>query len=294
MIKALLVFIIIFQTSFGQNTLQYNLKIGDSLKINQVAEQDIIQDMDGSEHKITNILESDFSFIVSSKTDSSYIISFKFDSFKLKTTSNLYGELINVNTKDSIAEDDIEAKIFSGLTETFLEMELLRNGKITHVSGTGNMIKNMIDKANIADEFTRELMIESMKKEFGNESLSKSFEQMTFIYPDNDVKIGDTWKNTYDGKMQCENEWKLANLNDSINIDGKSNITMTVNEDSHNMNLKGTQETNIIANKESGFIESMHVKSHAEGITIMAQMKDTEIPTTITSTTTYKIYKNVQ
>jgi hypothetical protein len=60
------------------------------------------------------------------------------------------------------------------------------------------------------------------------------------------------------------------------------------------MTLSGTQDTNITADKETGFAELINVVSSAEGITAMKQMNNVKIPTTIKSITTYKIKKHVQ
>ena len=278
----------------SQNTLGYNLNVSDSLTVSQSSTQDIIQDMESSKHEMSNILLGEFTFVVKTITDSSYVINFKFNRFKLVTNSNIYGELINIDTNTDIKEDDLEAKIFSGLTKSVLKMEMLKNGKIKTVSGTEAMISKMITDSGILDEFTKEIMIEAMKKEFGNESLARSFEQMTYFYPTKKVAIGDHWSNIYSGDLNAENIWTLDELNDEIELSAKSNITMIVEEDTHIMTLSGTQDTNITADKETGFAELINVVSSAEGITAMKQMNDVEIPTTIKSITTYKIKKHVQ
>jgi hypothetical protein len=287
-------FLLIPSIIFSQNTLEHNLNIGDSLMVTQMSIQDIVQDMDGSKHEMTNNLESDFTFIVMAITDSSFVINFKFERFKLVTTSNIYGELMNIDTNNNIKKDDLEAKIFSGLTKSSLKMEMLKTGKIIKVSGTEAMITKMITEAGVKDVFTKDLMIEAMKKEFGNESLAKSFEQMTFFYPTKKVNIGDHWTNNYAGDLIAENNWTLLAFNKNIELSAKSNVSMVTEEDSHIMTLKGTQETSIIANKKTGFPEHITVNSNTEGTTVMKQMSDVNIPTTIKSKTTYKIKKHVQ
>ncbi|WP_111306927.1 DUF6263 family protein [Confluentibacter sediminis] len=294
--KGILLFTALFSNSmYAQNTLQYNLKVGDTLSVFQKATQDIIQDIDGNKHELKNILEAEFTFIVSQKTDSTYIISFNFERFKMTTTSNLYGEVINVDTKNSISKDDVQAKVFLGMIGAKLKMDLLKNGKIKSISGTEKMITKMIGNAGISDELTKQVMIESMRKEFGNESLARSFEQMTFIYPNKKVNIGDTWVNNYKGDLIAKNTWKLETITEkAIELSADSNITMQTREEGSSMTLTGKQQTTLTANKATGFIKDMVVKQSAKGVSVMTQMKDLEIPTTITSTTTYKTIKHVQ
>ncbi|PWI30179.1 hypothetical protein DI383_06865 [Flavobacteriaceae bacterium LYZ1037] len=262
--------------------------------VTQISNQDIVQDMDDSKHEMNNHLEGDFTFIVTEITDSSYVINFKFNRFKLVTTSNIYGELINIDTKNSVIDDNLEAKIFSGLTKSTLQMDMLKTGEIIKISGTEAMINKMITDAGITDEFTKELMVEAMKKEFGNESLARSFEQLTFIYPTKKVMTGDSWINHYSGDLNAENNWTLINWDKNIELTAKSIVTMITEEDSHIMSLKGTQNTHVIANKKTGFAELITVTSNTTGSTVMKQMNDVKIPTTIKSKSTYKIKKHVQ
>lgn len=294
--KGILLFTALFShVVSAQNILAYHLKVGDSMAVFQKATQDITQNLDGTKHELKNIIEADFTFIVSKKTDSTYIINFNFERFKMVTTSNLYGDVINIDTKNSVSKDDVQAQVFSGMIGTKLKMELLKNGKIKSVSGTEKMIAKMIDKAGISDELTKQVMIESMKKEFGNKSLAQSFEQMTFIYPNKKVKIGDTWVNNYKGDLNAKNIWKLDNLNEkTLELSADSDITMSTKDENLSMTLTGKQQTKLTASKTSGIIKDMVVKQTAKGVSVMAQMEGTNIPTTITSTTTYKTIKHVQ
>lgn len=294
--KGIALFIAMFpHVMSAQNILEYHLKVGDSMTVFQKATQDILQKMDGTKHELKNLVEADYTFVVSHKTDSTYIINFNFERFKMVTTSSLYGEVINVDTKHSALKNDVQAQVFSGMIGTKLNMELSKNGKIKSVSGTDKMIANMIAKSGITDELTKQVMIESMKKEFGNKSLAQSFEQMTYIYPSKKVKIGDTWVNTHKGDLNAKNTWKLNALNEkTLELSAHSDITMATKSDNVSMSLTGKQQINVTANKASGFIKEMVVTQNASGISIIDQMADVSIPTKITSTITYKTIKHVQ
>src|SRR5690606_15290809 len=229
----ILLFTAMFSTViYGQNNLQYNLKVGDSMNVFQKATQDVIQDINGAKHELKNIIEAEYAFVVSQKTDSTFIISFNFERFKMITTSNLYGDVLNIDTKNSVSKEDMEAQVFLGMIGSKLKMELLKNGKIKSISGTEKMIAKMVANAGILDELTKQVLIESMKKEFGNKSLAQSFEQMTFIYPNKKVKIGDTWINNHKGNLNAKNTWKLDFINEkNIELSADGDITMSSKED---------------------------------------------------------------
>ena len=54
------------------------------------------------------------------------------------------------------------------------------------------------------------------------------------------------------------------------------------------MILQGTQDTTVLADKQSGWPKEATITSVAKGISIMKDMENVDIPTTITSTTIYK------
>ncbi|WP_047547702.1 DUF6263 family protein [Psychroserpens sp. Hel_I_66] len=293
--KLLVALIATSSLAFAQTKLEYNLSSGDKFKVLQVANQDIVQDMNGQKHEMKNVLEGDFTFIVEDVNDSLYSIKFKFDRFKMVSTSNLIGEIMSVNTNDTIAEDDIEGKIFSQLIKTDLYMEMYKSGKIKSVQGSEELISKMVNAVGNLDELTKDVMKESMKGEFSNESLAKSFEQMTFIYSNEKVNIGDSWTNTFEGDLSSTNIWTLEGItNDTVSIRGNSKVLFVNLDKDVEMNLNGDMTSNLLTSKETGFVNSMITKSKVEGHSIMHNMNDLKVPTTIESNVTYKIKKHVQ
>ncbi|WP_417199401.1 DUF6263 family protein [Bizionia sp.] len=297
--QRILATIILLFTLLGSNTnaqtqLQYKLKIGDSMAVHQKANQKITQDIDGTTHEMTNILESKFVLAVKTVTDSSYILDFTYKLFKLQSNSNLYGEIMSINTDAPIEKGDTEAAIFSGLTQSKLKIELLKTGDIISVRGTTRLINNMMKHAGIEDEFTKQIMIEEMKKEFGSQSLSDSFEQFTFIYPLNKVAVNDSWENFYSGEMEAKNTWTLNALHPTIDILGTAQVSLESEEDNYNMILKGEQKTLISADIKTGIVKTMSVTSKTQGNTVSLQNNSVKIPTTINSVTTYKTKLYVQ
>lgn len=288
LLHKILVFTLLSTYSLSaQSLLQYRLNIGDSITILQQATQNIVQQEQGLDHKILNNLEENYTFKVSSKTDSTYILSFHFNQFKLKTTSNKFGVLVDIDTDEPVLEGNTEGKMFDGLTFSKLQIEMSNTGEIIQVYGTDDMINNMVNLAEIKDEFTKQLMIESIKAEFGSESLSKSFEQLTHIYPKQKVAPGDTWTNEFTGEFNSKNTWKLQKITDSIFLNAESTLSMIIKDEHTNLLLKGKQNIEVKANKKTGFISEMIVNAEASNITDLKYPQN--IPTKITSITTYKI-----
>jgi hypothetical protein len=293
--KILVVFIATTNFIHAQTNLTYNLKVGDQFKMEQVANQDIVQDMNGKKHEMKNLIEGDFTFVVASINDSLYQLKFKFDRFKMMSTSSIMGEILSVNTNANITEDDIEGKIFAELVKVNLTMTMYKNGKIKFIEGSNALISQMVNAVGDIDDFTKEVMKESMKEEFSNKSLAMSFEQMTYLYPNKTVKIGDTWDNSFKGELSSKNTWTLKSItNDDVTITGLSIVTFLNKDADVEMRLEGDMTSDLTTSLETGFIKTMTTNSTVKGNSIMHKMNDLQVPTTITSNIIYKIEKHVQ
>jgi len=285
----LLVFIFCSSIVWGQSVLKYNLNTGDTFRVKQSAEQIITQELEGASHVLTNTLDGILEFTVKEAYDDSYRVALKFKDLNLLMTSSIQGEVMNVRAKE-VTEEDMQSKIFNSLLEQPVEMVLSKTGAILEVIGGDSLVNRMANASGLEDDFSKNMMKKSLKEEFGSEALSNSYEQMTFIYSEHKVMVGDTWQNTYTGKLNTQNTWTLNAIEDENTIiSGNAAITMTVEELTTTMNLNGTQNTELTANHKNGFIKLMKVVSEATGVSTMAQLEDQEIPTTITSTITYEL-----
>ncbi|MCX2720227.1 DUF6263 family protein [Lentiprolixibacter aurantiacus] len=282
-------FLLLSTTAVSQTNLQYNLKEGEVYKIKQEAQQVILQEMDGAVHELTNKITGLLEFQVIKERDTTFEIDLFFRDLSLVMTSSIQGELMNVKASE-VDENDIQSKIFNSLLNEPVHMILSKNGDILEVTGGDSLVIKMSGASGITDEFSLNMMKKSLEREFGSEALSNSYEQMTFIYPSKPVRVGESWKNEYQGKLSARNSWLLEALSESTaTIKGEADITMDVSEPISTMKLDGSQSTWIKTDLLSGFIVSMKVEGSSKGVTIMAQMGNAEIPTSIQSVTTYEL-----
>jgi len=284
----LILFLCCNLTVFSQTTLEYNLKIGDVFTIEQKAHQSIIQEIDGASHEITNDLGGILEFKVVKENENSYEIAFTFKDLNLLMKSSIQGEIMNVQAKD-VTKGDMQSEMFNSLLDTPVQLILSKTGDIIEVTGGDSLVTKMSDASGIEDEFSKNMMKQGLKKEFGSEALSNSYKQLTYFYSDSLVNIGDSWKNEYNGKLSAKNTWTLNEISDNVLISGEADVVMSTDESGTKMNLSGTQSTEIVADPESGFIINMTVKGEANGISTMSQLGVIEIPTTINSTITYTL-----
>lgn len=286
----LFIFFLLFSCiCYSQLTLQYDLKKGDIFEIKQHAEQVISQELDGAAHEIINDISGILSFEVIGEKEDNYEIYLSFKDLNLKMSSSIQGELMNVNAKE-LKEGDIQSKVFNSLLNTRVKLILAKTGNIIEVIGGDSLVNKMAAASGLEDEFSLNMMKNSLKNEFGSEALSHSYEQMTYIYPNKKIAVGDKWENQYSGKLIAKNTWTLSDLNtESAKISGAASVAMDVKEPTTTMELNGTQETKVTTDRNSGFIKKMDVKGVFKGFSTIAQMGTQEIPTTITSTITYEL-----
>ncbi len=274
---------------FGQLTLEYKLNKGDIFTIKQNAQQIITQNLDGATHELTNTINGVLQLKVLNQEEDNYNMELIFKDLNLKINSSIQGELMNVNAKEVTAED-VQSQIFNTLLDNPVQMTLSKTGDILEVRGGDSLVLKMANASGLTDAFSLNMMKKSLEKEFGSEALSNSYKQLTYIYPSKKIKVGDTWENEYLGKLSAKNSWTLKSITDSTaSISGKAEITMDIKEPTTTMKLTGKQETEITADKISGFIQKMKVEGESEGTSTIVQMGDQEIPTHIKSTITYEL-----
>ncbi len=273
----------------GQAALGYKLEVGDVYVVKQNAQQLMTQKMEGTSHEITNDLEGLFEFKVTGKTGDTYALELVFLDFALKSSSSIQGVLMDVRASEP-KEDDVFSTVFGALLNQRLHLEMTRQGKITSVIGGDTLINKMVNTVKDVDELSKSLMKKSLEKDFGSEGLARSFEQMTFFYPDNPVNAGATWTTDFQGKVSGTNTWTLEKIEEAkTSISGTATISMYNVDNAMTLSLKGTQETLIQASPKNGFLFKMMVSGSGSGTSVMTQMGNVEIPTTLEQTITYEL-----
>jgi len=277
---------------WSQHSLHYSLKKGETYVVEQTAKQLIIQQIEGVTHELENTINGKMEFKVAEVKDDLYEIDMVFLDLGMRMNSSLQGELMNVDAKEVI-EGDTQSRIFNSLLNYPVRLTLARSGDVLSVQGGDSLISKMTKASGITDEVSKNALEESLRSEFGSEALSNSFEQMTYIYPEAKDTILSNWANEYHGKLTAKNKWTLENSTQAENhIRGQADIEMDIEDTGTSMSLSGKQETTITADIKTGFILDMLVEGYSEGTAMMALTGELEIPTTVKSTTSYKLIRN--
>ena len=289
--KPLAVFLILlFCAPFGlaQEVLSYRLTPGEVFTVKQEATQVITQQLEDSERRITNTLGGVMEFRVLEENPAGYRLSMVFRDFNMSVDSDRHGNLISVNAKE-IVEDDPQSRIFNSILDIPVELQLAKDGRIIRVTGGDSLVLKMVQASGIENEVQMEMMVNSLKEDFGSKALSDSYQQMTYFYPAGPVGIGDTWENDYAGKMAARNSWTLHSIDSlSTGIIGTGIVEISLDTPTP-MVLSGNHKTTIETDRKTGFLTFMLVESTTEGFSSMSQLGEEDIPTKIQSSITYQL-----
>lgn len=276
-------------TITAQRELEYNLQQGDTFKVKQQAKQHITQDLNGVDQIIENQLQSTMQFKVVKLDSESITLEMYFEHMKMIMSSPSLGELLNVDT--STADGDMNSKMFKGVLNIPIVLIMEPTGKIRSVTGGEKLIASMFKMANITDKEVIGASAPQFEKQFGSQALSNSFEQMTCFLPAKEVSVGDTWSNVYNGDLESKNTWTLSAHNkETFTVLGNATTTMSSIDENVMMVLTGNQKTTINATSKTGLFTDITVEGTYSGDT-QVQANNMTIPTTITSTVTYKLFK---
>ncbi len=119
-----------------------------------------------------------------------------------------------------------EAKGFAALIDQSVNITFAPDGQVLKTSGVDEMLKKMVAKLGLAATAATD-MEQSLKAQFGDDAMRETMEQMTRIYPEKPVKVGDAWSRHVElGRglaVIMDNRYKLTDRSKGIaNVSIKS------------------------------------------------------------------------
>lgn len=275
--------------SMGQVSLRYKLKPGTVFQIKQQSDQTVMQRIDGLDNRVTNHIEAVLQFKVLQEQKDSYEMEIQFKDIKMKVYSNLSGEILNLDVART--EENSQNRIFKSLLDYPIKAVLKFDGNITGLRGCEQLIERMIEKADIKDDFTRDLLKTSLQNDFGPNAMSQNYKQMTYFYPARKVMVNESWHTLNKGSSETDNTWKLLALDKNKAIlTANGTVNMEVFKSGMNMKLNGKQKSYLVANPYNGFLKELTIEGVAKGSSeIDMEEGKKEIPTVITSKIKYNL-----
>lgn len=245
----------------GTKMLKFNFEKGKGYDYEMIInmDQEIMgqkMQMDMSNYYSMDVVEDDGNI----KT-----ITSKFDRFKMKM--NVVGMNLEVDTDNPLPES---GEISDGKTDPFkkinqmfgaikgqqFSMKVDQEGKILSVEGFENMGKMLADSLDL-NEKDQEDMMKQFNEQFNAKSTKSQFERFLYIFPNKEVKVGDSWQKN--SEISGPVGGKYASTYKVTEIEGDMvtlEETTKMESEDEKVNLKGDIKGTLVIDSKSGLVVS--------------------------------------
>lgn len=254
--------------------LRLNLEKGKSYTQKMNTQMQMSQKMMGQDMNIDMDIEMHMTYKVVDVVDGNFDIEVSYDMLKMKMNTPMGGQ--ELSSESTNADDQISAMLKTLKSSNF-GVVMTPKGKVVEVKNLDKMFEAMTASANQLPEMQKQQMITQLKQSFGADAFRSNLESSTAIFPETEVKIGETWKteSTYSAGMSMllVSNYKLDGVADGkYLISGISefkttpeNNTMVTNGMTMKMDLKGTGASEMKVNQKTGWTSESMVSQDIAG-----------------------------
>lgn len=209
------------------------------------------------------------------------------DRFKMK--ADMMGMNLEIDTDQPImdAGDNGKSplermnKLLGAIKGRKFKMKINAEGKVVDVSGFSEMAASMADSLNL-NEADKQKMIATFSSQFSDEKTRNQFERFLYIFPNKEIKAGESWQRTTSGGpggseyhstyTVKEIEGDMVTLEEKTVITGAGGVGSTsgtvngeiVVDSRTGLIMNADQELNLSTNS-NGKTFSMHGKTKVKG-----------------------------
>lgn len=285
--------------------LRLNLKAGQSYTIAMTMDQKITQTVAGNAQNIAQTIGMTFT-LKPSKLDPDGTIhgTYTYDAVRVKM--NAPGMVVDYDSAtavDGAVPNNPMAQTFAALVGQSLEVVMTPDGRVTDLKGADRLMEAVVNSVQLPPG-ARAGLEQQIKSQFGDEALKRQFEQMTAIYPEKPVGVGDAW--TVEQRMNMgfpmvlKTAYTLKSLSGgkaTADVEGTIETGAAAAADGEAAEgdaapapgqpateLSGTQAGTLVIDQATGWLTSGTMKQDIKGkVTVNAGGQKIEIPMTIKS-----------
>ncbi len=170
-------------------------------------------------------------------------------------------------------------KVISGIVGKKFIIKVDEEGKVLEVTGFDKIFTDMVDSMGV-DEDVKKQVTASMKEQFNDQSIKDQFAQVFTIFPNKEIKIGDSWEKSYStgGKMAAK--YTTTYLVKDMEGDHVTLTTKTkISSEKDGGDIDGTQTGNIVVDSKTGlminaeFDQQLEVKTEGQTVEVTGKGK---------------------
>lgn len=169
-------------------------------------------------------------------------------------------------------------KIYSIIIGESFKVKIGEYGNVKSIIGIDKLVKNVLKTMNVKDKKLEKQLKDCMKKEFGEDILTKKIETFTSVYPKERVNVNKPWDNKMDVDivfdMGVNNKYVLKESRDNVDkisikgkIISKENCEPIIIDKMkvYYDDITGTQDGSVSVNEDTGLIRKGEFKKVFNG-----------------------------
>jgi hypothetical protein len=204
---------------------------------------------------------------------------------RVKMNMNMAGMDFNIDSDKKTAMDEkdpmaIVNRVFGAISGRSFIIKVNAEGKVEEVSGIKEMAIAMADSLG-AEGAEREKMMETFSQSFNEKGMKGQFERILYIFPNKEVKVGDTWDRVTEVSGQMAGSYKSSYTvkeieGDMVTLEEKTKIE---GESAQVENMNGKVNGILVVDSKSGLVVNadqditMNLEKAGQKITINAKSK---------------------
>ena len=172
-------------------------------------------------------------------------------------------------TENPSEMDKVFEKMFNTLIGKTFSLIFAADGSVKSAAGMGDIIENMLEAISSNGQVAEQMRVQ-MNQQFSDETMKRMFEQSFNFYPENEIKVGDSWNiemtapmNNMNFAIKTRNTLKeLTNNMASIEVSG--DIEMDMGEMGEGK-LTGTQTGIMTIDTTTGMPVTSEISQNMKG-----------------------------
>ncbi len=259
-----IVCILITSNSFAQSkvTLRVNLEEGQTYSVTMSTTQDISQTIMGMNQDMEQTIGFTYDMHVLNKDNYGvYDIDMTYTNVKFKVDGPMGSTDYDSDDPNSVPNP--QAKAYASLVNQSIGMKMNDKGRITDVNRVEELVDHMIEYFEIPEGPQREQARANMSQEFSSESMTEQLGNLSVVFPDRPLGVGDYWSQIQDidsgFPLKMTVTYTVTNITSNrVELDVASTINSQGDEavETNGMQmiyeLNGTQNGTMIIDRKTG------------------------------------------
>lgn len=184
------------KTATSSKMLRFNFEKGKGYDYETIMNLDFVSGNDTRQTDMTVY----YSLLVTEDYDSVKTIQAKYERFKMSLDIAGLNIMIDSDNPVSTGGNKTEASEIMGMMNQFFgaikqqkfTLKVNAEGSITEITGFDEMAASIADSLGLQGA-SREQMLQAFSKRFNGDAVKEQMERFLFIFPDKEVKVGDSW-----------------------------------------------------------------------------------------------------